>query len=251
MPQSTDSLPRDLRQRLAVLRETALQLLGECASQAPGGRRGADLMVALQNASNHLGVAEAALAPPHPASAPPDPGVMTPAPIGPPAPAPPRQAAAAQPNGAPERTTAEAAVVLALAETTVPFASSRQRRQPPAERRGESHLGSDASFGAEIPAAQSHAPILIQAVPLACELATRAEPRPRSAAGNPADPVAAVAAEAARLARRRGGDATTTLDVLFAALIDYGRLFDRALYLAGVSRRELIAELSGRAPVAR
>ena len=236
MPQSTDSLPRDLRQRLAVLRETALQLLGECASHAPGGRRGSDLMVALQNASNHLGVAEAALAPPHPASAPPDPGVMTPAPIGSPAPAPPRQAAAAQPNGAPERTTAEAAVVLALAETTVPFASSRQDE---AERwlrvlRQDGYVGR-----------------ALQALGVdEAQLATRAEPRPRSAAAN-ADPVAAVAAEAPRLARRRGGDATTTLDVLFAALIEYGRLFDRALYLAGVSRRELIAELSGRAPVAR
>ena len=237
MPQSADSLPRDLRQRLAVLRETALQLLGECASQAPGGRRGADLMVALQNASNHLGVAEAALASRHPAPAPPEPGVMTPAPIEPAAPAPPRRAATPQPDGAPERITAEAAVVLALAETTVPFASSRQDET----ERWLRVLRQDGYVGRALQALGVDE----------AQLATRAEPRPRSAAGNPADPVAAVAAEAARLARRRGGDATTTLDVLFAALIDYGRLFDRALYLAGVSRRELIAELSGRAPVAR
>src|SRR5205085_10235578 len=126
--------------------------------------------------------------------------------------------------------------VLALAETTVPFASSRQDE---AERwlrvlRQDGYVGR-----------------ALQALGVdEGQLATRAEPRPRSAAANP-DPVAAVAAGAARLARRRGGDATTTLDVLFAALIEYGRLFDRALYLAGVSRRELIAELSGRAPVAR
>ena len=162
---------------------------------------------------------------------------MTPAPIDAAAPAPARRAPAARAAGAPEPITAEAAVVLALAETTVPFASSRRDE---AERwlrvlRQDGYVGR-----------------ALQALGVdEAQLATRAEPRRRSASANPADPVGAVAVEAARLARRRGGDATTTLDVLFAAFIDYGRLFDRALYLAGVSRRELIAELHGRAPVAR
>jgi hypothetical protein len=52
------------------------------------------------------------------------------------------------------------------------------------------------------------------------------------------------------LARARGGDHTTTVDVLFAVLIAYGPLFDRTLYAAGAGRVELLDQLSRRAGVA-
>jgi hypothetical protein len=54
-----------------------------------------------------------------------------------------------------------------------------------------------------------------------------------------------VASMARGLAAARGAETVGTPDLLFAVMDAYGRLFDRALYLRGSSRDELIERLSG------
>jgi len=61
------------------------------------------------------------------------------------------------------------------------------------------------------------------------------------------DAVEEVTRRATTLANSRKGDAVNTADVLFAVLDIYGRLFDRALYLRGTSREELLERLADRA----
>jgi hypothetical protein len=56
--------------------------------------------------------------------------------------------------------------------------------------------------------------------------------------------VSAVGEAAGALARERGAPCVTTVDVLFAVLGLYGRAFDRALYVRGVGRDELIDRLA-------
>ena len=53
-----------------------------------------------------------------------------------------------------------------------------------------------------------------------------------------------VANRAGELAIGRGAETVGTVDVLFAVMALYGRLFDRALYLRGSSREELVSRLS-------
>jgi hypothetical protein len=53
-----------------------------------------------------------------------------------------------------------------------------------------------------------------------------------------------VALRAEELALQRGAEAMGTVDLLFAVLELYDRLFDRALYLRGSSREELVERLA-------
>jgi len=53
-----------------------------------------------------------------------------------------------------------------------------------------------------------------------------------------------ITARAGGLAAQRGAETVGTTDVLFAVLETYGRLFERALYLRGTSREELVERLS-------
>ncbi|MDQ3719714.1 MAG: hypothetical protein M3350_02880 [Actinomycetota bacterium] len=53
-----------------------------------------------------------------------------------------------------------------------------------------------------------------------------------------------VAVRAQDHASRRGADTVCTTELLFALMELYGRLFDRALYLRGASREELLERLS-------
>jgi hypothetical protein len=57
------------------------------------------------------------------------------------------------------------------------------------------------------------------------------------------DPVADVTLAARRLAAKRGARAAATVDVLFAVIGVYGRVFDRALYIRGTSVDELLERL--------
>jgi hypothetical protein len=57
------------------------------------------------------------------------------------------------------------------------------------------------------------------------------------------DPVDAICRRAVRLASARAADRVGTLDVLFAVLATYGQSFDRALYIRGTSREELLERL--------
>ena len=58
------------------------------------------------------------------------------------------------------------------------------------------------------------------------------------------DAVEEVTRRASMMAHSRDAETVGTADVLFAVLDIYGRLFDRALYLRGTSREELLERLS-------
>ena len=127
----------------------------------------------------------------------------------------------------------DAALIVALAGTAMPFAHSAEDE---AERWlralrlhgqvgsalqslgvGESPLmtGSDADHSGEVDGTPAFGPAVIEDV----------------------------AKRAGELARARLADTIGTPDLLFAVLDVYGRLFDRVLYLRGTSREELAERL--------
>jgi hypothetical protein len=127
----------------------------------------------------------------------------------------------------------DAAIVLALAETAIPFAISPEDE---AERwvrllRLHGQVG-----GALQALGVGEAPLSTMAVPQAVRVLRS---RPLGA-----DPVADVTQAARRLASRRGARAAATVDVLFAVIGVYGRTFDRALYIRGTSVEELLGRLA-------
>ncbi|HEY0632338.1 MAG TPA: hypothetical protein VGC98_09805 [Thermoleophilaceae bacterium] len=126
----------------------------------------------------------------------------------------------------------DAAIVLALAETAIPFAVSREDE---AERwvrllrlHGQVGLALQSLGVGEAPLstiAQPHAVRVLRSRPLG------------------EDPVTDVTIAARRLASKRGARAAATVDVLFAVIGVYGRTFDRALYIRGTSVEELLERL--------
>ena len=129
----------------------------------------------------------------------------------------------------PERPkTASAAIFLALAETLVPFAASRADE---AERwlrimREHGSVG-DALANLGMVSGQFSTPSLGSA---------SRQPDPES--------VTAVASDAASFAAERNAPAIGGVDVLFAVILQYGSLFDRALYAAtNKQRHDLLAAL--------
>jgi hypothetical protein len=74
---------------------------------------------------------------------------------------------------------------------------------------------------------------------------TYARPAPSPAAPRSADgdPVDAICRRAVRMATARAADRVATVDVLFAVLATYEHAFDRALYIRGTSREELLERL--------
>jgi hypothetical protein len=132
----------------------------------------------------------------------------------------------------------DAAIVLALAETAIPFAVSREDE---AERwvrllrlHGQVGLALQSLGVGEAPLstmAQPHAVRVLRSRPLG------------------EDPVTDVTLAARRLAAKRGARAAATVDVLFAVIGVYGRTFDRALYIRGTSIEELIERLPVEAAV--
>src|SRR3954462_12651156 len=126
----------------------------------------------------------------------------------------------------------DAAIVLALAETAIPFALSVEDE---AERwvrllrlHGQVGLALQSLGVGEAPLstiAQPHAVRVLRSRPLG------------------EDPVTDVTIAARRLASKRGARAAATVDVLFAVIGVYGRAFDRALYIRGTSVEELLERL--------
>ena len=123
----------------------------------------------------------------------------------------------------------DAAIVLGLAGTAIPFAHSREDE---AERwlrvlRMHGRVG-EALQALGVP----EAPLMTHArgVPAA-------DPPPNG------DPVEAVCRRAVRLAGARAADRVGTIDLLFAVLRTYDQAFDRALYIRGTSRDELLERL--------
>jgi hypothetical protein len=132
-------------------------------------------------------------------------------------------------NDAP-RISQDAAIVLALADTAVPFAGSLEDEAERWVRVMRMH----GQVGAALQA------LGVGEAPL--ETAALGPDERRPALGKSA--VTAVGEAAGALARERGSRLVTTVDVLFAAMELYGRAFDRALYVRGASRDELIDRLA-------
>jgi hypothetical protein len=125
----------------------------------------------------------------------------------------------------------DAAIVLALAETAIPFAATREDE---AERwvrvlRMHGQVG-----GVLQGMGVGEAPLATLA-----ELPSAVTPR------KPGENVVQeVAQAAARFATGRHADAVATVDVLFAVFEVYGKAFDRALYIRGATREELLERLA-------
>jgi len=131
----------------------------------------------------------------------------------------------------------DAAIVLALAETAIPFAVSVEDE---AERwvrllrlHGQVGLALQSLGVGEAPLstiAQPHAVRVLRSRPLG------------------ENPVVDVTLAARRFATKRGARAAATVDVLFAVIGVYGRTFDRALYIRGTSVEELLERLPATEP---
>jgi hypothetical protein len=131
------------------------------------------------------------------------------------------------------RISQDAAIVLALADTAVPFAGSLEDEAERWVRVMRMH----GQVGAALQA------LGVGEAPLESPAAGPGEGDRSKALGRSA--VNAVGEAAGALARERGSRVVTTVDVLFAAMELYGRAFDRALYVRGASREELIDRLAG------
>jgi hypothetical protein len=127
----------------------------------------------------------------------------------------------------------DAAIVVALAETAIPFASSAEDEAERWVRLMRLH----GQVGRALQAlGVGEAPLSTMAQPHAIRV-LRSRPLGE-------DPVTDVCQSARRFAAERGADLTATVDVLFAVLEVYGKTFDRALYIRGTSRDELLDRLA-------
>jgi hypothetical protein len=130
----------------------------------------------------------------------------------------------------------DAAIVLALAETAIPFAHSREDE---AER--------------WVRVLRMHGQVggVLQGLGVGeAPLATIADrPEDRTARGRTS--VTEVGAGARRYAAGRGAKLVSTVDVLFAVFEAYGGAFDRALYVRGATREELVERLAAEPAVIR
>src|SRR3954452_12107881 len=129
------------------------------------------------------------------------------------------------------RISQDAAIVLALADTAVPFAASLEDEAERWVRVMRMH----GQVGAALQGlGVGEAPLETAAQPPSARRGARALGR---------NAVTAVGAAAGSLARERGANTVTTVDILFAVMELYGRSFDRALYVRGAAREELIERL--------
>jgi hypothetical protein len=126
----------------------------------------------------------------------------------------------------------DAAIVLALADTAVPFAISPEDEA----ERWVRVLRLHGWVGAALQSlGVGEAPLTTAAQPASVRLLRR---RPLGE-----DIVQMVTQQAHRFASERSAGAVCTVDVLFALFAVYGKTFDRALYVRGTSREELIERL--------
>jgi hypothetical protein len=191
-------------ERVSALRRDAWELL-EDYRKRPRDEQDPGIIVKLQDIANELGVVEEGLRKTSP------PTETSPIEVGFPV-------------------SSDAAILLALAEGSVPLAASRVDE-------GERWLRVMREHGNVGRALQ-------ELGMTAGELATPSMGARRPGPPRP-NPVSAVASEAVRLARERRAQSVTTVDVLFAVISKYGPAFDRALYAATrASRSALLATLA-------
>jgi hypothetical protein len=126
----------------------------------------------------------------------------------------------------------DAAIVLALAETAVPFACSPEDEA----ERWVRVLRMHGQVGVAMQAlGVGEAPLETQAQPRAVRLLRERRLE---------DIVEIVAQSADWFATERGSATIATVDILFAVLLHYERTFDRALYVRGTTREELLERLA-------
>jgi glutathione S-transferase len=130
----------------------------------------------------------------------------------------------------------DAAIVLALADTAVPFACSPEDEAERWVRVMRMHGWVGATLQS---LGVGEAPLETPAQPASVRLLRR---RPLGE-----DVVGMVTDKARGFAAGRGAGAVCTVDVLFACFSVYGRVFDRALYIRGTSREELLERLPAQA----
>ena len=126
----------------------------------------------------------------------------------------------------------DAALVIALAGTAMPFAHS-------AEDEAERWLRALRLHG--------QVGVALQALGVGeASLMTGAEREPDGPGTPPhgADALDEVTRRAGHFAGARDAETIGTADLLFAVLDVYGKLFDRALYLRGTSREELVERMA-------
>jgi hypothetical protein len=127
----------------------------------------------------------------------------------------------------------DAALVVALAGTALPFAHS-------AEDEAERWLRALRLHG--------QVGVTLQALGVGeSPLMTGSELADEPAGTHPkgAHVLEHVTRRASELAEARGAEVAGTADLLFAVMDEYGQLFERALYLRGTSREELVDRLAG------
>jgi hypothetical protein len=190
----------DLHRAVGSVRSKALDLLEEMRREGFAADAGlADAVAGMQNVVNSLGTSQTQLASPPPISQ-------------------------------------DAAIVLALASTAIPFATDESDEAERWLRVMRLHGQVGAALQAlGVPEGPLETP--------ADRPASERGPR-RTTDGNP---VTEVLTRARDLARQRGAATTGTLEVLFAVLAVYDGSFDRALYTRGTSRDELLSCLAARA----
>jgi hypothetical protein len=200
---------------LVAAREITLSVLKTMTEGSLAERVPTEALVAVQEAANRLGVAESALQ---------DLRAEQPAPILDPS------DPASEPE--PARWGGEASAVMALAQFTLPYADG------PADEadRWLRVLSREGSVGRALTALGYPE----------SELSGRAE----TVGTLDFEAIGAVRAKAEMLARQRGNELVTTLDVLFGVLARYGTLVERALYAHGITREALFERVSlgARAP---
>jgi hypothetical protein len=127
----------------------------------------------------------------------------------------------------------DAAIVLALAETAIPFASSHEDEAERWVRLMRLH----GQVGATLQA------LGVGESPLATTAVASAD-REKRVRPHGHDSVGQVTVVARGFAAKRGAGLVSTVDVLFGVLEVYGKTFDRALYIRGTSRDELLERLA-------
>ena len=127
----------------------------------------------------------------------------------------------------------DAALVATLAGTAMPFAHSAEDQAERWLRVLRLHGGVGSALQA---LGVGEAPLM-----------TGSEPVSESPSGSPlptGNVVQRVVDSARDYAVQRKAEQVTTADLLFAVLEEYGKLMDRALYLRGASREELLERLA-------
>lgn len=132
----------------------------------------------------------------------------------------------------------DAALVLGLAATALPFAGSTQAEA----ERWLRVLRLHGQVGGVLQAlGVSEAPLETTADPVGAEREQERRDRDEKV-------VDTVAQHAARFAELREAEAIGTVDILFAVMRVYGKDFDRALYVRATDRKELLERLSASLP---